>query len=579
MQGAMIPCQHKKKRSNFMESQRSLLFIALMVVTYLLFSQWQADKVPAPQPVNISQNSATTDANADFVPESSDSLSNISLPKATSAKLITVVTDTFTMKINSQGGDIVEVKLHKFDTEQGNGIPYTIMQNGDQKYIAQSGLTGANGIDRTVKGRPIYTSAQSNYELTNDNLSVDLAFQDDNGLSVIKRFTFKENNYSVDVDYIINNNTANSVSIQMYGQLKQSTVVATSGGMLPTYRGAAYSTTEERYEKYKFDDIKDANLNQATVGGWVAMLEHYFVSAWVPNAQNTNQLYTMYNDSYEAVIGFKAPAITIDAGQEGTTSAIFYVGPKDQKVLENIAESLDLTIDYGFLFMISQALYGLLNIIQSGEFSFFGMFDVDLGGVGNWGLAIIIITLIIKGVMYPLTKVQYTSMAKMRDLAPKMAQLKERFGDDRQKMSQATMEMYRKEKVNPAGGCLPLLLQMPIFLALYWVFLESVELRHAPFVFWIQDLSAMDPYFVLPVLMGASMYVMQKMQPMTIQDPMQQKIMQYMPVVFSIFMAWFPSGLVLYWLISNVVSIVQMKVIFKGIENKKLAKEKVNLTK
>jgi len=547
-----------------MESQRSLLFIALMVVTYLLFSQWQTDKVPAQQPVNISKNTATTqadgDGDGDFVPESSEVLNSVSLPKATSAKLITVVTDTFTIKINSRGGDIVEVKLHKFDTEQGNGIPYTVMQNGDQKYIAQSGLTGANGIDRTVKGRPIYTAAQYNYELTNDNLVVDLAFQDDSGLSVIKRFSFRANSYAVYVDYIINNTTANSVSVQMYGQLKQSTVVATSGGMLPTYRGAAYSTTEERYEKYDFDDIKDASLNKATVGGWVAMLEHYFVSAWVPSAQDTNQLYTTYSNNYEAVVGFKAPAITIDAGQEGTTSAIFYVGPKDQEVLEEIADGLDLTIDYGFLFMISKPLFWLLLTIQS--------------VVVNWGLAIIVITLIVKGVMYPLTKVQYTSMAKMRDLAPKMEQLKERFGDDRQKMSQATMEMYRKEKVNPAGGCLPLLLQMPIFLALYWVFLESVELRHAPFIFWIQDLSTMDPYFVLPILMGISMYVMQKMQPMTIQDPMQQKIMQYMPVVFSIFMAWFPSGLVLYWLISNVVSIVQMKVIFKGIEDKKLAKEK-----
>jgi YidC/Oxa1 family membrane protein insertase len=287
------------------------------------------------------------------------------------------------------------------------------------------------------------------------------------------------------------------------------------------------------------------------------MLEHYFVSAWVPNANENNQLYTSYSNNYEAVVGFKAPAITIDAGQKGTTSAIFYIGPKDQPVLEEIAEHLDLTIDYGFLFMISQPLFWLLLTIQS--------------FVVNWGVAIIIITLIVKGGMYPLTKAQYTSMARMRELAPKMAKLKERFGDDKQKMSQATMEMYRKEKVNPAGGCLPLILQMPIFLALYWVFLESVELRHAPFVFWIQDLSAMDPYFVLPVLMGASMYVMQKMQPMTIQDPMQQKIMQYMPVVFSIFMAWFPSGLVLYWLVSNLISIAQMKVIFAGIAKKKEA--------
>jgi len=545
-----------------MESQRSLLFIALMVVTYLLFSQWQQQNAPITEQTSINQNQPGNDTNSDFVPESSEAIANSVKTTETSAKLIKVVTDTFTMKINSQGGDIVEVKLHKFDTEQGNGIPYTVMQNGNQKYIAESGLTGANGIDRLSlskgKGRPIYSSVQSNYELTADNLIVDLLFNDTSGMSVTKRFTFAKNSYSVDVEYLINNNTANSVSVQIYGQLKQSTVVASGGGMLPTYRGAAYSTTEERYEKYDFDEIQEEDLAKPTVGGWVAMLEHYFVSAWVPRGDQTNDLYTRYSKNHEASIGFRSPAVTIDAGQQGTTSAIFYVGPKDQAVLESIAPNLDLTIDYGFLWMISQPLFWLLLTIQS--------------FVTNWGVAIIIITLIVKGGMYPLTKAQYTSMAKMRDLAPKMAQLKERFGDDRQKMSQATMEMYRKEKVNPAGGCLPLLLQMPIFLALYWVFLESVELRHAPFVFWIQDLSAMDPFFVLPVLMGASMYVMQKMQPMTIQDPMQQKIMQYMPVVFSIFMAWFPSGLVLYWLVSNLISIAQMKVIFSGIAKQKEAK-------
>jgi len=540
-----------------MESQRSLLFIALMVVTYLLFSQWQQQNAVVPEQTSISQNQSVENANADFVPESSDAQVGSVKSNNTSAKLITVTTDTLILKINNQGGDIVDVKLRNYNTEQGNSIPYTVLQNGSHKYIAQSGLTGANGIDRIIKGRPIYTSVQNNYELTNDSLVIDLVFNDVSGMTVTKRFTFNKSSYSINVDYLINNNTANSVSVQMYGQLKQSTAVDTGGGMLPTYRGAAFSTTEDRYEKYDFDDIEEANLSKATAGGWVAMLEHYFVSAWVPKAEDNNQLYTTYSNNSEAVIGFKAPAVIIDAGQQGSTSAIFYVGPKDQEVLEKIAPNLDLTIDYGFLWMISQPLFWLLLTIQS--------------FVINWGVTIIIITLIVKGVMYPLTKVQYTSMAKMRDLAPKMAQLKERFGDDRQKMSQATMEMYRKEKVNPAGGCLPLILQMPIFLALYWVFLESVELRHAPFVFWIQDLSAMDPYFVLPVLMGISMFVMQKMQPMTIQDPMQQKIMQYMPVVFSIFMAWFPSGLVLYWFISNVVSIVQMKLIFSGIAKKKEA--------
>ncbi len=553
-----------------MESQRSLLFIALMVVTYLLFSQWQLENAPAVKQTAASQNLSnngvnsdinnetdTQNTNGDFVPESTDANTPAINSAASSAKLITVTTDTLIIKINTQGGDIVDVKLRQFDTEQGNGIPFTIMQNGNQKYVAQSGLTGANGVDRIIKGRPIYTSTQTSYELSGNNLAVDLTYQDDLGLTVTKRFNFSANSYKVDVDYIIDNNTPNSISVQMYGQLKQSTLQDTSTGMLPTYRGAAFSTTEDRYEKYDFDDISEANLNKATLGGWVAMLEHYFVSAWVPSASDNNQLYTSFTYNQDAVIGFKAPAVIIDAGQQGKTSAIFYVGPKDQAVLEKIAPNLDLTIDYGFLWMISQPLFWLLLKIQS--------------FVSNWGVAIIIITLIVKGGMYPLTKAQYTSMAKMRELAPKMAKLKERYGDDRQKMSKATMEMYREEKVNPAGGCLPLLFQMPIFLALYWVFLESVELRHAPFIFWIQDLSAMDPYYVLPVFMGVSMFVMQKMQPMTVQDPMQQKIMQYMPVVFSVFMAWFPSGLVLYWFVSNMISIIQMKIIFSGIEKKKLA--------
>jgi len=540
-----------------MESQRSFLFIALMVVTYLLYTQWQLDNAPVVEQPTYSQTMETaTDSSGDFIPESSDSANPIAKTTASSAHLITIKTDVLSLKINTQGGDIVEAKLLAYETEQGNDIPFTIMQNGQNKYIAQSGLTGANGLDRIIKGRPIYSTTASSYQiLDNEPLVVDLNYVAEDGLAVTKRFTFNQSSYSINVDYIIKNNTTNNVSVQLYAQLKQSTNVDTSTGLIPTYRGAAYSTSEDRYEKYDFEDIQDQTLNISTSGGWVAMLEHYFVSAWVPNAADNNQLYTSYTSSRDAVIGFKAPAIIIEANNEGRASTIFYVGPKDQYVLEDIAPNLGLTIDYGFLFMISKPLFWLLLQIQS--------------IVSNWGLAIIAITLVVKGGMYPLTKAQYTSMAKMRELQPKMTALKERFGDDRQKMSQGMMELYKKEKVNPAGGCLPLLIQMPIFLALYWVFLESVELRHAPFIFWIQDLSAMDPYFVLPVLMGISMFVMQRMQPMTIQDPMQQKIMQYMPVVFSIFMAWFPSGLVLYWLVSNLISITQMKIIFSGIEKAK----------
>jgi YidC/Oxa1 family membrane protein insertase len=544
-----------------MESQRSFLFIALMVVTFLLYQQWQLDNSPIQQPAatnnqvdSIAPNSASN--NDDFVPASSTATTPITKPTESSAAVIEITTDVLRLKINTQGGDIVEATLLEYETEQGSGIPFTIMQNGNFKYIAQSGLTGAQGIDRTVKGRPIYQVDSNQYQLTGDQpLIVNLTYIAENGLSVIKRFTFEKSNYKVKLDYIIDNNSEAAASVELYAQLKQSSLVDSSSALIPTYRGAAYSTKEERYEKYDFDDIADANLNQTTQGGWVAMLQHYFVSSWVPNQTDANLLYTSFSNNQDAVIGFKSPALIIEPNQQATTSASFYVGPKDQEALAQIADGLDLTVDFGFLFMISSPLHWLLIQIQA--------------LVINWGIAIIIITIIVKGAMYPLTKAQYTSMAKMRELAPKMAQLKERFGDDRQKMSQATMEMYRKEKVNPAGGCLPLLIQMPIFLALYWVFLESVELRHATFGLWLQDLSSKDPFYILPILMGVSMFIMQKMQPMTVQDPMQQKIMQYMPVMFTIFFFWFPSGLVLYWLVSNVISIIQMKIIFSGIEKKK----------
>jgi YidC/Oxa1 family membrane protein insertase len=542
-----------------MESIRSMLFFALLVVSYLLYQQWQLDNAPvvAQQPSD-EVPSATLASNDDFVPApTANALTETAQTVTSTQQLISVTTDVMSLKIDTRGGDIVEVQLLDYETEQGSGVPYTIMQNGNMKYIAQSGLTGANGVDRVIKGRPVYTVESTTYNLSAaEPITIPLSYVMEDGITVTKTFTFSPSRYDIKVDYLINNQSQSPANVQMYGQLKQSSFVEKSSSLIPTYRGAAYSTTEETYEKYDFEDIADANLNQMTLGGWVAMLQHYFVSAWVPSAQVSNQLYTNYTNSGDAVIGFKAPSINIDPNSTASTSAILYVGPKNQDTLAEIADHLNLTVDFGFLFMISEPLHWLLIQIQS--------------IVGNWGIAIIIITLIVKGGMYPLTKAQYTSMAKMRDLQPKVTSLKERFGDDRQKMSQAMMELYRKEKVNPAGGCLPILLQMPIFLALYWVFLESVELRHAEFGLWLTDLSSKDPYYILPILMGISMFIMQKMQPVTVQDPMQQKMMQYMPVIFTVFFLWFPSGLVLYWFISNVISIVQMKIIFNGMEKAKL---------
>ena len=539
-----------------MESQRTFLLIGLMLVSFLLFQEWDNDynkpKVdPSATTQTLQANSPESD---DYIPSSSDS----GLPaSATLAKrsVIEITTDVFKVKIDTKGGDIVETDLLQYEETKGSETPYMLLGqlDGGKQYFSQSGLIGLNGPDASANGRPTYSTEQKSYTLTGDELRVPLQFTDSNGVSFTKTYVFKKGQYDVGLEYKINNTTSAPLQVQLYTQIKRT--VQEKGSMVDqNYLGAAYGTDEEPYEKYSFSDMADKNLNKNTQGGYVAFIQHYFVSAWVPMQDQTNTIYSLITKSNAAIIGAKDPAVNIQAGSEQTLTATYYMGPKESDILEAIHPDLDLTVDYGWLWFISQPLFVLLKWLHS--------------ILGNWGVAIIAITIIVKSLMYPLTKAQYTSMAKMRALQPKMAALKEKFGDDRQKFGQATMEMYKKEKVNPMGGCFPILLQMPIFLALFYVFLESTELRHAEFIFWLTDLSAKDPYYVLPILFGASMFVTQKLQPMTVTDPMQQKMMTFMPVIFSVFFLWFPSGLVLYWLVSNLISIVQMLIIYRGMEKK-----------
>ncbi|MBG9993186.1 membrane protein insertase YidC [Pseudoalteromonas sp. NZS37] len=539
-----------------MESQRTFLLIGLMLVSFLLFQEWDNDynkpKVdPSATTQTLQANSPESD---DYIPSSSDS----ELPaSATLAKrsVIEITTDVFKVKIDTKGGDIVETDLLQYEETKGSDTPYMLLGqlDGGKQYFSQSGLIGLNGPDASANGRPTYNTEQKSYTLTGDELRVPLQFTDSNGVSFTKTYVFKKGQYDVGLEYKINNTTSAPLQVQLYTQIKRT--VQEKGSMVDqNYLGAAYGTDEEKYEKYSFSDMADKNLNKSTQGGYVAFIQHYFVSAWVPMQDQSNTLYSLITKSNAAIIGAKDPAVNIQAGSEQILTATYYMGPKESDILEAIHPDLDLTVDYGWLFFISQPLFVLLKWLHS--------------ILGNWGVAIIAITIIVKSLMYPLTKAQYTSMAKMRALQPKMAALKEKFGDDRQKFGQATMEMYKKEKVNPMGGCFPILLQMPIFLALFYVFLESTELRHAEFIFWLTDLSAKDPYYVLPILFGASMFVTQKLQPMTVTDPMQQKMMTFMPVIFSVFFLWFPSGLVLYWLVSNLISIVQMLIIYRGMEKK-----------
>ena len=547
-----------------MESQRSFLIIGLALVSFLLWQSWQKDYGPQPVvPVEQQQTQETSQGVPSFNENGSEDVpSSDSVPAAqpiapaqSSNRIIEVKTDTLDLRIDLLGGDVVSADLLKFPVEQGSDIPYSLLRSGNGLYVAQSGLIGAQGPDASSSGRPVYNAQSDYYEMTGDTLVIPLTWKNNQGLSVTKTFTFTKGQYDVNVSYSVENGTGSAATVQPYAQLKQVMEFEDDGNMfMPTYRGAAFSTEDDRYQKYSFDEIEDDNLRETTKAGWVGMLEHYFVSAWVPSQEQTNTLYSRNLKNQYAVIGVLSPSESVAPGETKTLASTLYMGPKDQESLAKIARGLDLTVDYGILFWISQPLFALLTFLHS--------------LVNNWGVAIILITIVVKGAMYWLTKKQYESMARMRNLAPKMQQLKDRFGDDRQKMSQAMMELYRKEKVNPMGGCLPLLLQMPIFLALYWVLMESVELRHADFVLWITDLSTKDPYFVLPILTGASMYLLQKLQPTTITDPMQQKIMQWMPVAMSVFFLWFPAGLVLYWLVSNVITLVQAKMIYASMEKR-----------
>jgi YidC/Oxa1 family membrane protein insertase len=557
-----------------MESQRNLLLLALLFVSFLLYQAWEIEQNPAPvaqkteQTTNTASSVPSTSNHSSDVPASTDVQTTEAVVPATAevkGKSISIENDKLRLSISLNGGDVIEGDLLEHTVALDSDEPFKVLNTDNGfNYIAQSGLIGKDGPDSNKKGRPYYQAKQENTVIAEgqDQVSTSLRFIDSKGNVFTKTFTLKRGEYVVSVAYHVENKTANPLNIQLYGQIRETIQDTASVGMggMHSYRGAAYSTEETRYKKYSYSDMKDENLHQATVGGWVGMLQHYFVSAWVPDATQNNILYSSVIRGTEGAIGFKAPAQTIQANATAEFKSQLWVGPKLQNEMAAVGKHLDLTVDYGWLWFIAQPLFKLLVFFH--------------GFVGNWGFAIILITFTVKGGLYPLTKAQYTSMAKMRLLQPKIQELRDRYGEDKQKVSKAMMELYKKEKVNPLGGCFPILLQMPIFIALYWSLMEAVELRHSPFILWIHDLSVQDPYYILPVLMGISMFFIQKMSPATVQDPMQQKIMKFMPVLFTFFFLWFPAGLVIYWLMSNIVTLTQQTIIFRQIEKQGLGVKK-----
>jgi YidC/Oxa1 family membrane protein insertase len=555
-----------------MDLQRSLLIGAIAVLSFMLLTEWVAFKdeksaVTSSRIISNFQgqtvNSDTPDAtpiaeSGEDIPEIIDQDSSPQLTTGNStSSIIEIRTDTLQLAIDLNGGDIIEAALPKFLEKLDNpDVPLVMLENNEQRiYVAQSGLIGTDGIDKKTRAK--FTSANTQYTLAQgeDQLQVDLLYTDETGINVTKRFTLVRDEYVVNVDYLVTNNTQKRWQANMFGQIKRDSSEdpssSTSTGLAP-FLGAATTQPDDRFTKFDFDDMAEEPFKAQLPGGWIAMIQHYFLSAWIPNPDQTHTYTTRVTKSGFNIAGFTSPALTLDPGKSGSIGARFYVGPKDQYKLKEISPYLELSVDYGWLWWIAQPLFWLLTNI-------FAL-------VGNWGFAIILLTVMIKALFFKLSATSYRSMANMRRVQPKMADIREQYADDKQKQSQAMMELYKKEKINPMGGCLPILVQMPVFIALYWTLMESVELRHAPFILWIDDLSVMDPYFVLPLMMGASMWFMQKLNPPP-PDPMQAKIMQWMPVMFTFFFLWFPAGLVLYWVINNLLSMAQQYVITRKIES------------
>ena len=563
-----------------MDITRFALYTALAIVTYLMLLQWQEDYPPVvddgrtssleiPQLTN-SDTPAVSDlptALPTTLPPTSVDTNNTasgdtpvltSTPVAVTnntSRLISITTDTFDLRVDLNGGDIVYLALPLYLKQiDVPDDPFVMLDNvPGRNYVAQSGLIGPNGVD--ANGRAAYQSSSVSYEMneSDNSLDVDLVTTS-NGVQVIKRFHFERDSYLIGLDYIVENNSGSEWQANAYGQIKRDSFEdpSSAGGMSRTYLGFVTTAEDDPYIEVEFDDIDDDGSSTVeTPGGWVGFSQHYFVSAWIPNVESQNRFTTRKNGSNQYIGEFTSSAFNVASGETGSHGVQYYAGPKEQYVLEEISPNLELSIDYSFLWFIAAPIYWLLSNINS--------------FVGNFGISIILLTVCVKAAFYKLSETQYRSMAGMRRLQPKMAQLKESYGDDKMKMQKATMDLYKKEKINPFGGCLPMLVQMPVFIALYWVLLESVELRHAPFFLWLTDLSVRDPFFILPLLMGATMYLQTSLSPAP-ADPMQAKMMKLMPIMMTVLFLWFPAGLVLYWLTNGALGILQQWFITRRIE-------------
>jgi len=539
-----------------MDNQRLILFIVFSFSILMLWDAWERQN--APQQPAVAQTEPAQYPRTNDVP-AAPAAAEAPVPVASSAESaalargerIRVKTDMIAAEIDTTGGDIRHLELLHYKNDADKGKNYVLLEDGNPEhvYVAQSGLLGAG----LPNHRTPFTAKAGEVVLAegSDKTEVRLSWSDASGMQVDKVYTFRRGSYVIDLNYEIRNGGSVAIDPAAYYQVVHDSQSNQGSAMMPTFTGGAYYTEEEKFKKVTFDDMKKANLSKNAKDGWVGLVQHYFVSAWLPTDGAAREYYTKDLGNNLFSVGAVQALGSVSPGASTTLAARYYAGPQEQDRLNQVAPGLEYTVDYGWLTVIAAPLFWLLSYIQK--------------LVHNWGVAIILLTVLIKAAFYPLSAASYRSMAQMKKVAPRLQQIKERYGNDREKLHQAMMELYKTEKINPMGGCLPILVQIPVFIALYWVLLGSVEMRHAPFMLWIHDLSAVDPYYVLPILMGATMIAQTYLNP-TPPDPIQAKMMKIMPVVFSVFFFFFPAGLVLYWLINNILSIAQQWYINRSIE-------------
>ncbi len=548
-----------------MDNMRFVLVVLLGFILYQLSIYWEYDYGPkkvVPIVESTQSDLSQETVQVEDLPSSSTDPTNILSEEShteeivssieLAEKTIKVSTDKINLEIDSSGSLILLDMLEYPVEKETPDIPLKLLNNTKiDWFIAQSGFRSAKGF--APNHHSVYQFDKEDYQLApgENQLIVPLRWTNDFGIEVVSTFIFNRGSHAIELEQVVKNNSDRVWSGGQYNQLQRVVPSGDTSMFIRTYTGGVLYTEDQKYEKVSFDDMRDEKLSRDTKGGWSAMIQHYFLAAWVPPESHKNRFYSIALPDNVFVIGSYGPQFDVQPGSERMFSSTLYAGPKIQKEMEKTAQGLELTVDYGVLTFIGKPIFWLLDNFH--EY------------VKNWGVAIMLVTLVIKAIFFKLSEKSYRSMAKMRRLQPKLQAIKERYEDDKPRFNQEMMNLYRAEKVNPLGGCLPILVQIPVFISLYWVLIETVELRHAPFMLWIDDLSVKDPFFILPLLMGVSMWIQQRLNPTPV-DPIQEKVMKLFPIIFTVFFLFFPAGLVLYWVVNNSLSICQQWYITRSIE-------------